>query len=324
MDIRLKECLAPISDILSEFEDAFRESIGGNSGLPADIGDYLARGRGKRMRPALVLLSQRSQVPDGPAAIRPAVAIELIHTATLLHDDVIDVSDRRRGRISVNARWNNMAAVLMGDHLFARAFGILVQLKNHRLLESVSSATKRVAIGELRQLQQNGNFDIQENEYTQIITDKTASLFGAACQAGLLEAKPDSPDAEKYRSFGEILGMSFQIADDLLDYVGDTEKTGKTCGNDIKEGKITLPLIRALQSAGPAVRKEIIAIAREYAPDDFDRICSFIFDYGGFDYAQRKANDLTEQALGYLGGIPKSPYRRSLEMIVNYSVSRNT
>lgn len=322
MDTRLKECLAPISDLLAEFEDAYRESIGGNSGLPADIGDYLAGGRGKRMRPALVLLSQRSQVPDGPAAIRAAVAIELIHTATLLHDDVIDVSDRRRGRISVNARWNNMAAVLMGDHLFARAFGILVELKNHRLLGAISSATRRVAIGELRQLQQSGNFDIQESEYSRIIADKTASLFGAACQAGLLEANPHSPEAAKYRDFGEMLGMSFQIADDLLDYLGDTEKTGKMCGNDIKEGKITLPLIRALQTASPAVRKDMIVAAREYASDNFDRLVNFISEYGGFDYAQRKANDCTEQALGYLHDVPDSPYRRSLEKIVDYSVSR--
>jgi octaprenyl-diphosphate synthase len=322
MDGRLKEYLAPISGPMIEFEDEFRRSIGGNSGLPADIGDYLVLARGKRMRPALVLLSQRSQAPDGEIGLEAAVAIELIHTATLLHDDVVDVSDRRRGRVTVNARWNNMAAVLMGDHLLARAFEILVHLRNHRVLDAVSMATRRVAIGELRQLQQNGNVNIEEGEYARIIADKTASLFGAACQAGLLMAKPDSWDAEKYQDFGETLGMSFQIVDDLLDYVGDTAKTGKTRGNDIKEGKITLPLIYALQVASAKARNEMTAIAGNYQPDEFDRVYTFIADHGGFDYARKRANQFTDRALTYLADVPESPYRRSLEMIVGYSVSR--
>jgi len=323
MDTRLKECLAPIRDSLDDFEVAFRQSIAGNSGLSGAVADHLAASRGKRMRPALVFLSHRSQSPDGPAAIDTAVAIELIHTATLLHDDVIDVSDRRRGQVSVNARWNNLTAVLMGDHLFARAFGVLVELKNHRLLEAVSQATKRVAIGELLQLQQNRNFELDENEYSKIISDKTASLFGAACQAGLLNAVPDSSHAMQYRRFGETLGMSFQIADDLLDYIGDSERTGKTLGNDIKEGKITLPLIWALKTAGPAIRRDMLKTIQGYSPDNFDRICGFISEHGGFDYAQRKASEFGDRALRYLNGIPESPYRRSLEILVNYSVSRS-
>jgi len=323
MDIELKRYLAPVSESLAEFEVAFRESIAGNSGLQGAIADHLIAGRGKRMRPALVLLSHRSQVPNGPAAIPAAVAIELIHTATLLHDDVIDVSDRRRGQLSVNARWNNLAAVLMGDHLFARAFGVLVELRNHRLLEAVSSATKRVAVGELLQLQQNRNFDLTEAEYIRVISDKTASLFGAACQAGVLEAAPDSDDASKYQEFGEMLGMSFQIVDDLLDYIGDSEKTGKERGNDIKEGKITLPLIQALKSADSASRREILETIKNYTPNDFDAVRDFISRNGGFDYAQRKAVQLKDNALEFLGRLAASPYRQSLESIVDYSVSRN-
>ena len=323
MDTRLKEGLMPVRDSLAEFEVVFGNSIAGNSGLSGAIADHLVAVRGKRLRPALVLLSHRSQSSEGPAAIKAAVAIELIHTATLLHDDVIDVSDQRRGRISVNARWNNLAAVLMGDHLFARAFGVLVQLKNHRLLEAVSQAAKRMAVGELLQLQQSKNFELEESEYSEIIADKTASLFGAACQAGFLEAKPDSPDAVKYQRFGETLGMSFQIVDDLLDYTGDANRTGKTRGNDIKEGKVTLPLIRALQTAGPAVRREMLKTVQGYSPDDFNHIHEFISEQGGFDYARRKANELKDQALEYLDGVPESPYRRSLEVVVDYAASRN-
>ena len=322
MDEKLKESLAPVSDSLAEFEAAFRHAIAGNSGLQGAIADHLMAGRGKRMRPALVLLAHRSQSPEGPSAVDPAVAIELIHTATLLHDEVIDVSNRRRGHLSVNARWSNAAAVLMGDNLFARAFGVLVKLKNQGLLEAVSSATRRVAVGELMQLQQNRNFDLKEDEYLQVIADKTASLFGACCQAGLLEARPDSPDAETYRQFGETLGMGFQIADDLLDYVGDARKTGKACGNDIREGKVTLPLIHALKSARPAVRREMLETVNDYSPENFDRVCGFIVEHDGFEYARRKANQLQEHALSFLSSFPESLYRRSLELIVDYSVSR--
>jgi len=322
MDNRLAEYLEPITGSMIEFEDEFRRSVSGDPGLPADIGGYLVKARGKRLRPALLLLSQRSQAPDGEAALAAAVAIELIHTATLLHDDVVDVSDRRRGRVTVNARWNNMVAVLMGDYLLARAFETLVRLGNHRVLQAVSLATRRIAIGELRQLQQNGNVNIGEAQYAAIISDKTASLFGASCQAGLLMAKPDSCDAQKYRDFGETLGMSFQIVDDLLDYVGDTEKTGKARGNDIKEGKTTLPLIYALQTAHPGVREEMVALARNYHADNFGRIYDFISEHGGFAYARKRASEFTDRALQYLSDVPESPYRRSLEMIVGYAVSR--
>jgi len=323
MNTELIKYLAPVSDSLAEFEVAFRESIAGNSGLQGAIADHLVAGRGKRMRPALVLLSHRSQTANGPAAIPAAVAIELIHTATLLHDDVIDVSDRRRGQLSVNARWNNLAAVLMGDHLFARAFGVLVEQRNHRLLEAVSSATKRVAVGELLQLQQNRNYDLTEAEYIQVISDKTASLFGAACQAGILEAFPDSVAASKYQEFGEMLGMSFQIVDDVLDYTGDCEKTGKERGNDIKEGKVTLPLIQALKTAPPEPRRKILETIKNYKPDDFEAVRDFISENGGLDYAQRKAVQLKDNALEFLRGLAASPYRQSLELIVDYSVSRN-
>ncbi len=323
MDARLEKCLAPVAEPLAEFEQAFRDSIGEKSGLAGAIADYLVALRGKRIRPALVLLSHRSQREDGPAAMGAAVAIELIHTATLLHDDVIDVSDRRRGKLSVNARWNNLAAVLMGDHLFARAFGILVALDNQKLLEVVSHATKRVASGELRQLQQNRNFSIDEREYSEIIADKTASLFGASCQAGMLEAGRNGTDPELYHRFGETLGLSFQIADDLLDYLGDSRKTGKETGNDIKEGKVTLPLIHALERASTAVRKEIISIAENYEPEKFERIYELIAEHGGFDYARARANELGERARECLVPLPESPYRESLEMLTDYTVVRN-
>ena len=323
MDARLTECLAPVGDALAEFEAAFRTAIADGSGLQGAVADHLMAARGKRMRPALVLLSHRSIAPNGPAAVPAAVALELIHTATLLHDDVIDVSNQRRGRPSVNARWNNLTAVLMGDHLFARAFGVLVELQNHRLLEAVSLATRRVAVGELRQLQQTRNFELNEDEYLGIIADKTASLFGASCQAGLLEARPDSPSAASYQQLGETLGMSFQIVDDLLDYIGDSRKTGKTPGNDIKEGKVTLPLIQALRCATPAERLEMIATVRDYTPEDFDRVRGFIDQHGGFTYAREKAHQFRNRAFELVGGLPTSPYRQSLEMLIDYSVVRS-
>ena len=323
MDERLTECLAPVSDSLAEFETAFRNYIADGTGLQGAVAEHLMAARGKRMRPALVLLSHRSAAPSGPAAVGAAVAIELIHTATLLHDDVIDVSDQRRGHLSVNARWNNLTAILMGDHLFARAFGVLVELKNHRLLEAVSQATRRVAIGELQQLQQTRNYDLPEQEYLRIIADKTAALFGASTEAGLLEAQSNSPVAERYREFGETMGMSFQIIDDLLDYVGDAQETGKPLGNDLKEGKMTLPLIFALRSAPSPARREGLAALRDYIPENFESVREFIDHHGGFAYARERADHYRNRALELLRILSESPYRRSLELLVEYSVNRS-
>ncbi len=323
MDERLKQCLAPVADSLVEFEAAFRETIGGASGLEEAIADHIAAGKGKRMRPALVLLSHRSVSPNGAPAIKAAVAIELIHTATLLHDDVIDVSEKRRGRLSVNARWNNLAAVLMGDNLFARAFCVLVELHNDEVMATVAAATRRVAIGELLQLQHTRNYDLRESEYLSIIADKTASLFGASCQAGRLNGGGNPVEAKNFQQFGETLGMSFQIADDLLDYTGDTEKTGKSTGNDIMEGKITLPLIHALRSADKTPRAEIMRLVESYQPENFAPLCELIAEQGGFDYSHQKADQLRARALESLDGVPDSPYRRSLELLVDYSINRN-
>jgi octaprenyl-diphosphate synthase len=251
-----------------------------------------------------------------------AVAIELIHTATLLHDDVNDGAEQRRGRPAMNKLWGNLAAVLLGDHLFARAFRIMVDLDNPGVLRSISMATERVAVGELLQVQESRNFDLSEQEYLRIIGDKTASLFAAACESGSM-LSGDKDWAERFRSFGELVGLGFQIADDLLDYIGDESLTGKPLGNDLREGKVTLPLIFALRDGSKAERGHILShLQAENSQDGFTAVVDYVRQCGGFEYAQQRAERYCAQALEMIADVGDSAYKNALEELVAHAVSR--
>ena len=322
MEQALRDTLAPIREGLVEFENAFSKSLEGHAGLIGEMAAHVLASPGKRIRPAMYLLCSYVHNDSKPVSIDGAVAIELIHTATLLHDDVNDGAEQRRGKPAMNRLWGNLAAVLMGDHLFARAFRIMVELDKPAVLRSISAATERVAVGELLQVQETHNFDLAEKQYLNIIGNKTASLFAAACESGSLQTG-GSEWSERFRDFGELVGLGFQIADDLLDYLGDQSLTGKPLGNDLREGKVTLPLIHALRDGPRAEANEILAYLNSDSRDNgFGTVVEFVRGCGGFDYAQQRAEAYCTQALDLISDLSESPYKDALQVLVGHAVSR--
>ena len=320
----LDHILSIIKSDLEEVEHRLEEYLSSDSSLIYQVSQYLLERKGKRMRPALVFLSfgeddssQKNKVLDA------AVAIELIHTATLLHDDVIDQSSTRRGKASVNYRWSNLVSVLMGDYLLAKAFRILVNVRIPSLLEAISRATERVSLGELLQIQERGNYNLSEDLYLKIISNKTASLFSVACKSGAVIRDADVKTQNIYQQFGEKFGISFQIIDDLLDLVGDREKTGKELGNDLQEGKFTLPLIYALANSGDGTREKIVRVLKEgYKPEHFPEILSFVQREGGVEYSRKRAWDFGDEAVKIISELDGSEYKEALQELVDFVLTR--
>jgi octaprenyl-diphosphate synthase len=320
----LDSILSLIKSDLDKVEQRLEEYLSSDSPLIYQVAQYLLERKGKRLRPALVLLSfDRDNSSNKDKALDAAVVVELIHTATLLHDDVIDQSTTRRGKASVNYRWSNLVSVLMGDYLLAKSFKILVQTGLTPLLKAVSKATESISLGELLQIQERGNYNLTERVYLKIITDKTASLFSVACKSGAIARGVDEKTQYIYQRFGEDFGVSFQIIDDLLDLVGDKEKTGKELGNDLQEGKITLPLIYALANSEDGTRDKIMKILEEgYKPEHFSQMCSFVKKEGGVEYSLKRAQDFGNEALELISELNPTEYKEALEKLVDFILTR--
>jgi octaprenyl-diphosphate synthase len=321
--------LSPIEDDLKLFDQKLKENLDSDSHLISQIARHLVNRKGKRLRPAMVFLSygtclnSRTSSVLIPQVMNVALAIEFIHTATLLHDDVIDQSVVRRGQVSVNHKWNNLVSVLMGDFLLAKSLRLIVETKSHPLLSTISKATENLSIGEMNEVQQSHNFDLDEETYLQIISAKTASLFTASCESGAVAAGADQRVQKKLKAYGQNLGMAFQITDDLLDWVGEAEKTGKGLGNDLKEGKVTLPLISTLREMDDVSRKKILKLLKnDFNQKDFDEILSLIKGNGGMEYAFKKASAFGDRALGHLSELRDSKYRKALEDLVSFVIER--
>ncbi len=319
----MTECTEPVETDLNEFDRMLTDSLRGDSPLITSIARHLLKTRGKRIRPAFVFLSSRAINAFNEHSVSASLAIELIHTATLLHDDVIDESDLRRGQETVNAQWTNLISVLMGDYLFAKAFRILVGTESMELMAAVSNATERVSVGELRQIEETGNYSLSEDEYLSIIADKTASLFTVSCETGSILAKRSVRERQRFAQFGEKIGIAFQIADDLLDFVGDPELTGKEPGNDVMTGKVTLPLIHSLKKVGKATRNEILKSLKEESYEaSFEKVHKFVTENGGIEYAYKKAERLSSQGLEAISPVEDSIYFESLANLVEYATRR--
>jgi len=319
---KMLEYTAPIEADLEQFNRKLSDHLQGDSPLITSIARHLLKSKGKRMRPAFLFLSSRAADNFTEHSVDASLAIELIHTATLLHDDVVDESDMRRGQETVNSQWTNLISVLIGDYLFAKAFRIMVGTGLVRLMRAISRATERVSVGELRQIEETGNYDLSEEEYTSIIADKTASLFSVACEAGPILGKRDARERKRFALFGEKIGIAFQIVDDLLDYVGDAEVTGKEVGNDVLTGMVTLPLIYSLGKAGGPSRKEIVGHLSANRANSFEKVYEFVQDNGGIDYAYNRANELTEQGLDSISNVGDSAYFQCLKNMVTFTTAR--
>ena len=327
--MELNLILSPIKKDLALFDQKLKENLSSDSALISEVAGHLVNRQGKRRRPAMVFLSFGVCMNTGvdsasnPQVINVALAVEFIHTATLLHDDVIDQSKVRRGQVSVNHKWNNSISVLMGDFLLAKSLRLIVETESPSLLSTISKATENLSIGEMNEVQESHNFDLDEATYLQIISAKTASLFTASCESGAVAAGADERVQKKLKGYGENLGMAFQITDDLLDWVGETEKTGKGLGNDLKEGKITLPLIHTLRDCDPRSRNTILKLLKnDFNQKDFDKILSLIKENGGVEYAQKKARTFGEKAISHLLELKDSKYKKALQDLVSFVIER--
>ena len=296
--------------------------------LISQMGSYIIGAGGKRLRPKLVLISAMAHGYDGPHHINVAAIIEFIHTATLLHDDVVDSSTMRRGRDTANAVWGNEAAVLVGDFLYSRAFEMMVEVGQMRVMEILATAANTIAAGEVMQLLNVGESDVSEERYMQVITSKTAKLFEAATQLGAVLAGA-SPELETAMAkYGAHLGIAFQLIDDVLDYTADSEELGKNAGDDLAEGKPTLPVIFALQNADSATREDVQSVIAASAqgeavdPSRFSNIISMVKNSGAIEQTVALAEAHVQQAIDALSVLPESDYKKGLIAVVQSSLQR--
>lgn len=291
--------------------------------LVEQIAEYIVSSGGKRLRPLVTLLLGKSLNFDSPDLIRLATIIEFLHTATLLHDDVVDMSSMRRGKATANARWGNAPSVLVGDFLYSRAFQLMVTVGNLTVMDQLANATNIIAEGEVLQLMNVRNPDLSEADYMKVIEGKTAMLFAAATgsAAALAQATPEQHQAAL--TYGTELGLAFQIQDDVLDYAGDSAALGKNVGDDLAEGKVTLPLIYTLQHCDDGTRKMIRQAIRKGGTDQITPILAALQDCGALEYCQQKARQHSAQAQAALQAFPDNNARAALHALADLAVERS-
>lgn len=299
-------------------------SLESDVALVSQVSRYIVASGGKRLRPLIVLLAARAFGYDGEQHVRAAAIIEFIHTATLLHDDVVDSSSRRRGKDSANTVFGNQASVLVGDFLYSRAFQMMVDIGRMRVMQILADATNTIAAGEVLQLMNVHDPDTTEDAYRQVIYRKTARLFEAGAQiAAVLAGRPEADEAALVE-YGRSLGMAFQLVDDALDFDASPDELGKNLGDDLAEGKATLPLIYAIQHGTAAERDLMRNAILEGGLDDLERIQSIIESTGALQYTAARAQEAADAAIGALSGIPDSDYKQALVAIAEFSVRRRS
>jgi octaprenyl-diphosphate synthase len=289
------------------------------------IGQYLQSGGGKRLRPILVLLSGKLLGPVKPALVRMAAVVEMIHTATLVHDDVIDMAKTRRGRPSINVVWGNHTSVLAGDWLYMQAFQVALRERNFPILDLLMTLTQMMVEGELLQLERIGKIAVTEADYMELIDRKTASLFSACARLGAISSGADEATESRLGEYAWNLGIAFQLVDDILDFTSREKILGKPVGNDLREGKVTLPLIYALESAEPEERRlvETVLTDGNYDQVPFAKVLQILNRHGGIERAQQKAQTFTETARAIIAEFPDSAYQRALLSVTDLVTERD-
>ena len=314
----------PIYDEMELFEEKFAQSMSSKVALLNRITHFIVNRKGKQMRPMFVFLVAKmlGKGKVNERTYRGAAVIELIHTATLVHDDVVDDSNKRRGFFSINALWKNKIAVLVGDYLLSKGLLLSIENEDFDLLKIISVAVREMSQGELLQIEKARDLNITEEVYYEIIRQKTATLLASCCALGAQAVNGTTKEVEKMHEFGELLGMAFQIKDDLFDY-GD-RKIGKPLGIDIKEKKMTLPLIYTLNVASPKEKRQIINIVKNHNTDKTKvrELIQLVKAKGGLEFAQQKMESYRKQALKLLSEFPKNKYRDALELMLNYVIER--
>jgi octaprenyl-diphosphate synthase len=319
----VKEIMAPIEVEMKEFELRFQQNMKSKVPMLDKITHYIIKRKGKQMRPMFLFLTAKMLGKINDKTYQAASLVELLHTATLVHDDVVDDANERRGFFSINALWKNKVAVLVGDYMLSKVLLLSIQNQNVRLLEIIAKAVQDMSEGELLQIEKARKLDITEEVYFEIIRQKTGSLIATVCEAAA--SSVDREDiAANMRKFGELVGLAFQIKDDIFDY-GTPNDIGKPTGLDIRERKITLPLIYALTHADKEVRRELIYIVKNKNEETkfVKRAVQLVIDAGGINYAYVKMNNLIQEALVLIKDIPDSEAKQSLIGLVNYTITRD-
>jgi len=320
----LSDIKTPVKNEMAQFEAYFGRTMHSEIPLLKIILNYIFRRKGKQMRPLLVFLTAKLNGEISEPTYVAATLIELLHTASLVHDDVVDDANERRGALSINALWNSKIAVLVGDYMLSR--GLLISIEKNRtdMLEIISEAVKSMSEGELLQLQKARKLNIKEEDYFRIIKSKTAALIAACTACGAKSVTDDSETIQLMKDLGENIGIAFQIRDDLLDYEGNG-LTGKAPGNDIKEKKITLPLIHALEHSTISKKRHILGIVRNKKKirSEIAEVVSFVSENGGMEYAELKMNQYRDKALAILDTYSESEVKKSLREFVLYTTSRD-
>ncbi len=323
MDLDLKKISEPVEKELDEFKSHFREAIRSKVALVDLISKYILRQKGKKIRPILVMLSAKLCGEVNTRSFTAATLVEMLHTATLIHDDVVDDAKTRRGLASINAVWKNKIAVLMGDYMLSR--GLLLALENDEcgFLKITSRAVKRMSEGELLQIQKNRKLEVDEETYFRIISDKTASLITACCELGAASTSKDKNEIALLSEFGENIGIAFQLRDDVLDYIGKKKIMGKSSGSDLKEKKFTLPLIHSLNSATKKEAKEIVSVVKN---GTFSKsrsiVMDFIKEHNGIEYTVQKTAEYCSVAKSKIKDFKPSETKDTMEKFVDFIAGR--
>lgn len=322
----VKSVLSPIANDMLQLDQVIRTSLHSEVSLINQISDYIIQAGGKRLRPALVILTARALGANSEQmrqAIELAAIVEFIHTATLLHDDVVDESDMRRGRLTANAEYGNSAAVLVGDFLYSRSFQMMVKIGLMDVMDVLSEATNTIAEGEVLQLLNCKDPEVTEARYMQVIDFKTAKLFEASCRLAAIVTGQNAETTHNLGRFGAEVGSAFQLIDDVLDYAGESESLGKNVGDDLREGKPTLPLIHAMQHAEPAVAAQIRQAIANGGTQDVTAIMACIVQTGSLEYTRKKAEALAESAQGRLANLAPTEFRQALLGLCDVAVHRS-
>lgn len=321
--LSINEIKKPIADDIDAFEERFKASMQSSVPLLDRITHYIVKRKGKQIRPMFVFFSASICGGINDSTHRGAALVELLHTATLVHDDVVDNSYQRRGFFSINALWKNKIAVLVGDYLLSKGLLLSIDNGDFKLLKIVSEAVKQMSEGELLQVEKVRRMDVDEPVYYEVIRQKTASLIASCCACGAASAGADDETVEKMRLFGEKIGIAFQIKDDMFDF--GTDDVGKPLGIDIKEKKVTLPLIYSLNNTTSSERKRIINLVKNHNddPKKIEEIIRFVNESGGLQYAETQMKLYQDEAFKILNSFPTSDSRESLEQLVRFTTERN-
>jgi octaprenyl-diphosphate synthase len=325
--MRMSAVQKPVRRELERVQTHLRELFRTPIPILNQVGGHVLATRGKKFRPTLLLLVARLRGHLGREAVLCATVVEMVHAAALIHDDSVDKSALRRGLPTVNGLWTDEMAIIMGDYLYAQAMATLVDHKLDTPMEILARVVREMSCGEALEFQYARDLEVTEVQYEELIRAKTGSLIGAATEigAGLNGAARDARRRQRYRHFGETVGVAFQIVDDLFDYLGDSDVTGKPVGSDLADGKVTLPLIAALRLAGDSDRRRLQRLARRrtWTPAQWTQLKGLVEACGGFAYARARALQLAEEARGILAGEPDGPARRALDLAIDYAVRRD-